>query len=257
MFKEDNIKRAELHLYTKSSKLVRSTIDILSVIKKADELGLSAIAFADYKSINGILKIIKIYNKNNFGVKIICGVELPFETTTQIYKTKGYSLTILAKNQSGFDTLQELTSTLKPDERYNPCELLNMELLMKNRKNLLIGSTSQHGEIYYELKWWWDGIKDYKKMADFYDFIEISPTKDEEEKSINKRIVELGKVFKIPVIATCHATSITIDEAKIRNDSYILSTEEMLKEFSYLGEKTAIDLVINNPKTIADLIENF
>lgn len=184
-------------------------------------------------------------------------MELPFETTTQIYKTKGYSLTILAKNQSGFDTLQELTSTLKPDERYNPCELLNMELLMKNRKNLLIGSTSQHGEIYYELKWWWDGVKDYKKMAEFYDFIEISPTKDEEEKSINKRIVELGKVFKIPVIATCHATSITIDEAKIRNDSYILSTEEMLKEFSYLGEKTAIDLVINNPKTIADLIENF
>ena len=94
-------------------------------------------------------------------------------------------------------------------------------------------------------------------MAEFYDFIEISPTKDEEEKSINKRIVELGKVFKIPVFATYHATSITIDEAKIRNDSYILSTEEMLKEFSYLGEKTAIDLVINNPKTIADLIENF
>ena len=59
MFKEDNIKRAELHLYTKSSKPVRSTIDILSVIRKADELGLSAIAFADYKSINGILKIIK------------------------------------------------------------------------------------------------------------------------------------------------------------------------------------------------------
>ena len=45
---------------------------------------------------------------------------------------------------------------------------INMELLMKNRKNLLIGSTSQHGEIYYELKWWWDGVKDYKKMAEFY-----------------------------------------------------------------------------------------
>lgn len=252
-----NIKRSELHLYTIASKIHRSTIDILDVFERAKELNLSAIAICDYKSVDAFPRMMSMDEETKLGIKVIYGAELPFETTTQIVKTKGYSLTLLAKNSEGINALQELTSTLRIEEYHNACELLNFDILMKHRENLLIGSTSYSGEIFNEIKWWWDGVKDYKKMAEFYDFIEISSTKDEEEKSINKRIVELGKVFKIPVIATCHATSITIDEAKIRNDSYILSTEEMLKEFSYLGEKTAIDLVINNPKTIADLIENF
>ena len=120
-------------------------------------------------------------------------------------------------------------------------------------------------EIFNEIEYWWDGVKDYKKMAEFYDFIEISPARREEEKSINQRIIQLGKVFKIPVVATSNAKHLTVSYEKLVKETlysyvpmcerynHMYSTDELLDEFSYLGEDVAYDVVIKNPKIIADM----
>ena len=123
--------------------------------------------------------------------KMIYRVDLPFENFTQPIKTKGYALTLIAKNDNGIKVLKELAATLKSDELLTSCKLLNFDLLMQNRADVLIGSTGDRGEVFNELKWWWEYAKDYKKMVEFYDFLEIFTAIDDQERDINKRILEL------------------------------------------------------------------
>ena len=263
MNNESNINRAELHIHTKTSK-ENSTIELSEAIKRAKELGLSAIAISNFKNVNDFSKIVKMSRENKQSMKIICGVELPFTATSQMIKTKGYSLTILAKNQDGLNALQELTTTLTPDEKHPACELLDLDILNKNRQNLIIGSTCNRGEVFFETKWWWEFPKNYRRMAEFYDFFEIFPTKNDEDKNIVQRIMELSQAFKVPVVATSNAKHLTVETAALADFSFcadrynhIYSTDELLEEFGYLGKDVARDVVIKNPKIIADLIEAY
>lgn len=245
MDNDNSIKRSELHIHTVFSENQRSSIEVEDAIERAKELGLSSIAFCDYRSVDAYSEIMKIDDKSWSDMKIIYGAELSFETTTQTYKTRGYSLTLLAKNKEGIKALQELTSNMIQDECLEACKIINIDILNKHRENLLVGSTSYNGEIFHEIKWWWECPKDYKKMAKFYDFFEVSPSSDKEYKRINERIIELSKMCDIPVIATSNA----------RHYDQICSTEEMLEEFSYLGKKIAYDVVLKNPNAIAHRIK--
>lgn len=240
----NNIKRAELHVHTIFSENQRSSLEVEDAIERAKELGLSSIAFCDYRSMDAYSEIMKIDDNSGSNMKIIYGAELSFETTTQTYKTRGYSLTLLAKNKEGIKVLQELTATMIQDEYLEACKLINIDIFNKHRENLLVGSTSYNGEIFNEIKWWWECPKDYKKMAKFYDFFEISPSSDKGDKSINERIIELSKMCDIPVIATSCA----------RYCEQICPIEEMLEEFSYLGKNIAYEVVIKNPNKLAELI---
>lgn len=270
MNNENIMKRAELHFHTKFSKNHHSSIEVSKAIEKAKELNLSSIAFCDYKSVDAFTDITDIKNENKSDIKIIYGAELPFMTTSQTIKTKGYSLTLLAKNQDGITALQELATTLTPDKKYSACELLDLELLNRNKQNLLIGSTGDHGEIFFETKWWWEFPKDYKKMAEFYDFFEIYPPRNQEDKKVIEMVLELSRAFHVPIVATSCALSLSaldeekrLEEMKIKfpyyksENHFLRSTDEVLKEFSFLGEDIAYDIVIKNPTLIADRIETY
>ena len=99
MDNDNSIKRSELHIHTVFSENQRSSIEVEDAIERAKELGLSSIAFCDYRSVDAYSEIMKIDDKSWSDMKIIYGAELSFETTTQTYKTRGYSLTLLAKNK--------------------------------------------------------------------------------------------------------------------------------------------------------------
>ena len=87
---------------------------------------------------------------------------------------------------------------------------------------------------------------------------------------INKKIVELGKKFNKPVVATCDVHFLNpedevyrriimagkgFDDADDQAPLFLRTTEEMLAEFSYLGADTAHQVVIENTNKIADMIE--
>lgn len=95
-------------------------------------------------------------------------------------------------------------------------------------------------------------------------------TCEEDIENINRKIIAIADKLGKPVVATCDVHFIDPEDAKYRailmaaqgfSDAdkqaplYFRTTEEMLAEFSYLGEETAKEIVIDNPNKIADKIE--
>jgi len=92
----------------------------------------------------------------------------------------------------------------------------------------------------------------------------------DEIKAINKYIYDLGHKLNKPVVATGDVHFLNPEDEILRHivlDSqkysdaddpgpfYLRTTEEMLKEFDYLGEDAAKEIVIDNTNLIADMIE--
>lgn len=106
-----------------------------------------------------------------------------------------------------------------------------------------------------------------EKIAKFYDYFEIYPTEDEQERAIYKKIYELGSKLGIPVAATGNCHYLNQEDEICRRVIRIVNgceynpkklfyhtTDEMLAEFSYLGEDEAYESVVTNTNKIADLI---
>ena len=159
--------------------------------------------------------------------------------------------------------------------------------LMKYREGLIIGSACEAGELYQAI------IEDkdedrIEAIASFYDYLEIQPVDndlfmiEEKEKEkyasinsredlqeINRRIVALGDKLGKPVCATCDVhfmdpedeiyREILLAGKKIVDEQqpplYLRTTEEMLEEFSYLGQDKALEVVVTNTVDIANRIE--
>lgn len=89
---------------------------------------------------------------------------------------------------------------------------------------------------------------------------------------LNRLILDLGELVSLPVCATGDAHYLEaeddvfrqiivskkfgVDEDAQDSGLYFRTTNEMLEEFSYLGEEKAFELVVENPAKIAALVED-
>ncbi len=197
-------------------------------------------------------------------------------------KLKTYHQIILVKNQVGLKNLYKLVSdSYLRYFRRNP--RIPRTRLTELREGLLIGSACEAGELFRALLEN-RSDSDLEEIASFYDYIEIQPicnnrflveegtVKDEEAlRDLNRRLVQIARKIGKPVVATTDAhyldpeddvyrrillSGLKYKDADRENKLYFRTTEEMLEEFSYLGEELAREVVIDNPRKIADMIEN-
>lgn len=290
--KRDKTKRVELHCHTSKSRLegLGSVDDILKIVEAQN---MNVVAFTDYDNVLAWPEIQRRVEKSYRSIKPIYGVEflvvediLSENDTRSNVRFDGkpaYYVLVLAQNQMGVKRLYELVT--KANERGNGTRprLLWSELL-KNREGLLFGSTCCVGELIHSIV---KEVPDYiiNKIALRYDFLELQPVSNdkwliESEKcaniqseddiqNIHRKVISIGERLHIPVVATSDVFYLRHEDELSRKilvhgrgwgedcqgEAFFRTTEEMLQEFSYLGEEKALEIVIHNSNCIADSIE--
>lgn len=192
--------------------------------------------------------------------------------------------TLLAKNQVGLKNLYQLVSTSHVDYFYRVPRIPRSRL-NKYREGILIGSGCDKGEVFEAMMQ--KGMEVAEKKASFYDFLEVHPKpvyapllemdliqNEEKLEEIITNIVNLGERLDIPVVATgnvhyLHPTDKVYRKILVRSQAganplnrhklpnvHFRTTDEMLAEFSFLGEEKAKEIVVTNSQKVADSIES-
>ncbi len=195
-------------------------------------------------------------------------------------------IVLFAKNQLGLRNLYRLISESNIKHFKKFPRIFKSELL-KYREGLIIGSACENNELFQAVIFGKDPAE-LERIASFYDYLEVQPISnnrfmlypktedeepiardDEELRQFNREIIALGERLNKMVVATgdVHfqnpedeifrrillATKNLNDERE--NPLFFRTTDEMLQEFSYLGEEKAREIVIKNPNIITDMCE--
>ena len=200
-----------------------------------------------------------------------------------VQKMPTYHAIILATCDQGRTNLYKLIS-LAHIKYYHRRPRIPKSEFIRYRDGLLIGSACEAGELYRAIL---NGRpeEEISRLVNFYDYLEIQPlgnnaflVRDEDSPvasnddliEINKKIVRLGEQFHKPVVATCDVHYLDPEDEIYRRiimagqgfkdadeqaPLFLRTTEEMLKEFAYLGSEKAEEVVITNTNRIADMCE--
>ena len=199
-------------------------------------------------------------------------------------------ITMLALNRTGLVNINRLVSDAHTNHIAKTPRFMR-SVIEKHREGIIIGSGCVNGEVFETaLNKEYD---DLLPLIDFYDYIELQPlscysalveksndemTFDKIKNAINrivkaakekgKIIVATGDVHELDPEHTIYRSIIydkpligggIHDYSGLKNlpKSHYRNTEEMLKEFEFLGAELAYEIVVTNTNKIADMVETY
>lgn len=252
------------------------------LIKRAGELGMSAIAITDLDSVQALYEAYTEVQRNpEREIKIIYGAEIRIDDPSMIADR----VIALAQNDTGLLNLFKLITLSHTLYCHESGKAIPLSVLEEHRDGLIIGSSAGRSAA---LQTMFDRHTDEEiaKCAKLYDFLTVLPPGSmdyyvefpvQENAAMTKHIqdiaklLQIGETLNIPVVATSHvsyadpgdkiaqkilaAHNYRIDFGWEQAEHHLMSTEEMLSEFAFLGRDEALKIVVTNSNLIADRIE--
>lgn len=248
----------------------------------ADKLGITVeVAHRALDDVDTTVKVLNVmFNMlKEDGVKTLDDIDN--KAQVDFKKLPSYHAIILAKNYVGLKNLYKLVSLSHLHYFYKKPRILK-SIYKKYSEGLILGSACEAGELYRAIV---EGKDDdeVEEIAKDYDYLEIQPTGNNmymvrngtlpdarAVEDINRKIVALGEKLGKLVVATCDVHFIDpqdeiyrrilmagqgYDDADEQAPLYLRTTEEMLKEFEYLGEEKAYEVVVTNTNKVSDMCE--
>ena len=139
-----------LHVHTQYS-ILDGFSDISKLFKRAEELGMPALAITDHGNMYGVKEFFKAASKHP-SVKPIIGCEV-YVTRHYDHRLKDndhrkyYHLILLAKNYEGYKNLMKIVSTGHIEGKYYDKPRVSHEVLAQYHENLICCSACLAGEV--------------------------------------------------------------------------------------------------------------
>lgn len=276
------VKRVELHAHTQMSKM-DSVVSVRDLIRTAARWGWDAVAITDHGVVQAFPEAMKTVIDDNLDIKVIYGME--GYLTGDDYKQRHTNhIILLAKNQVGLHNLYRLV-TLSHLQYFFRQPRIPRNILQDHREGLILGSACEAGELIRAIVAQ-ESEEKLLEIASFYDYLEIQPIENnaylvrselfpnvntaEDLRNINRKVAEIAKKLNKLLVATCDPhflnpkdaicrtvvmASAGFEDAELQPPLYLWTTDEMLKEFDYLGEEIAYEAVVTNPCRIAEMVE--
>ena len=199
----------------------------------------------------------------------------------EVFKNgRPFHATIFAKDQAGLKELFKVVSQSNIEYYYRVPRILR-SMLSSRRDSFLLGSGCAEGEVFEAMMQ--KGYNEAKEKAKFYDYIEIMPKaiyrplikkelirNEHHLEEIIQNLVRLGEELGKPVVATGNVHYLNPEDKIYREilltslnngvpqeypDAHLRTTDEMLKEFSFLGEEKAYEVVVKNSNWVSEQLE--
>jgi len=195
---------------------------------------------------------------------------------------ESYHIIFYAKNKKGLFNLYSLVTESHLHHLRRKRPQIPRSSLIAHREGLIVSSACEAGELYRAML---RGVSEdtLEKIASFYDYLEIQPLGNNEFMlrdgivkskddliALNMKIISLGEKLNKPVLATGDVHYLLPRDAIYRSiiqcaegypdadkqaPLYYRTTQEMLDEFYYLDEAKRREVVIDNPRMVADMCE--
>ncbi|KRM91393.1 PolC-type DNA polymerase III [Fructilactobacillus florum] len=205
-------------------------------------------------------------------------------TENDAYKhARPFHAILLAQTQAGLKNLFKLVS-LAHIKYFYRVPRIPRSVLTEYRDGILVGSACSSNEVFTAMMQ--KGEAAALAKADFYDYLEIQPPAAYQPlldqklisdrgklQEILKKMVSVAHKVQVPIVATGDAHYLEPHDAIYRKilinsqgganplnrtelpDLHFRTTDEMLHDFSFLGEATAKQLVVTNPQSIVDRVD--
>ena len=277
-------KRVELHAHTQMSQL-DAVVSVENLVRTAARWGWPAVAITDHGVVQAFPNAAKVVKAEKLDIKLIYGME-GYLVGEDYQQRHANHIILLAKNHVGLLNLYRLVS-LSHLRFLHRQPRLPREIISEYREGLILGSACEAGELVRAIVAH-QSEEELLRIAGFYDYLEIQPIgnnaflvrsedfpdiqTDDDLRAINLKVAELAKKLGKMLVATCDVHFLNPEDsiyravimagngypdAEQQPPLYLRTTEEMLAEFSYLGEEAAYEAVVTNPRRISDMVERF
>ncbi|OHA47644.1 MAG: DNA polymerase III subunit alpha [Candidatus Terrybacteria bacterium RIFCSPHIGHO2_01_FULL_48_17] len=217
------------------------------LVARAKELGMDALAITDH---GGLWGAVEFYKKAKAqGIKPIIGAELYVATRSRFDRdpqldTRRFHLTVLAKNNIGYQNLVKLVTKSQLEGFYFKPRV-DKELLRTYHEGLIALSGCLGGEIPRAIE---SGNMKHANnlLTEYLDifgrdnfFLELGAHNNiPQQKKLNTKLIELGKQYNVPLVATNDIHYVSADDKDAHEVLLSVQTASRFDDESRLSLKT-------------------